>query len=52
MSGKIYDLLSSGPKLCMCTIQRIEENEDQLQLPIKYFDDIKNMENTLKDQLI
>jgi hypothetical protein len=52
MSGKIYDLLSSRPKLCICTIQRIEENEDQLQLPIEYFDDIKNMENTLKDQLI
>ncbi len=52
MSGKIDDLLSSRPELCICTIQRIEENEDQLQLPIEYFDHIKNMENTLKDQLI
>lgn len=49
ISAKLDDLLNSRPKPCICTIQRIEENEDQFQLPMDSFDHIENMENTLRD---
>ena len=52
ISSKLDDLLSSRPKPCICTIQRIEENEDQFQLPMDSFDHIENIENTLRDNLI
>lgn len=49
ISAKLDDLLNSRPKPCICTIQRIEENEDQFQLPMDSFNHIENMENTLRD---
>ena len=49
ISSKLDDLLSSRPKPCICTIQRIEENEDQFQLQKDSFDYIENIENTLRD---
>ena len=49
ISAKLDDLLNSRPKPCICTIQRIEENEGQFQLPMDSFDHIENMENTLRD---
>nr|CAH0098819.1 unnamed protein product [Daphnia galeata] len=50
--AKLDDLLSSRPKPCICTIQRIVENENQFQLPMDSFDHIENIENTLRDNLI
>jgi hypothetical protein len=48
ISSKLDDLLSSRPKPCICTIQRIEETEDdQIQLPMDILDE--NMEKTLRD---
>ncbi|KAI9556075.1 hypothetical protein GHT06_018642 [Daphnia sinensis] len=37
MSAKITDLLESRPKPCICTIQRIEDNEEQFNLPMESF---------------
>ena len=51
ISSKLDDLLSSRPKPCICTIQRIEETEDdQIQLPMDILDE--NMEKTLRDNLL
>lgn len=50
ITGKIDDLLDSRPKPCICTIQRIEENEQQFLLPLDSFDAIQRLENSMKDQ--
>ncbi|KAK4006374.1 hypothetical protein OUZ56_011527 [Daphnia magna] len=50
MTAKIDDLLDSRPKPCICTIQRIEENEQQFLLPLDSFDAIEHLENSMKDQ--
>ncbi|XP_045023919.1 uncharacterized protein LOC123471184 [Daphnia magna] len=50
MTAKIDDLLDSRPKPCICTIQRIEENEQQLLLHLDSFDAIEHLENSMKDQ--
>ena len=50
MTAKIDDLLSSRPKLCICTIQRMDENEGQFTLPLDSFEAIAHLENSMKDQ--
>ncbi|XP_045036742.1 uncharacterized protein LOC123477452 [Daphnia magna] len=50
MTAKIDDLLDSRPKPCICTIQRIEENEQQFLLHLDSFDAIEHLENSMKDQ--
>ncbi|KAI9562439.1 hypothetical protein GHT06_009869 [Daphnia sinensis] len=50
MTAKIDDLLDSRPKPFICTIQRIEENEQQFLWPLDSFDAIEHLENSMKDQ--
>jgi hypothetical protein len=50
MKAKIDDLLSSKPKPCICTIQRMDENEDQFTLHLDSFEAIAHLENSMKDQ--
>ncbi|XP_057380467.1 uncharacterized protein LOC130702870 [Daphnia carinata] len=50
MTAKIDDLLASRPKPCICTMQRMEENEEQFTLPMDSFGAIEEMEKTLSDQ--
>ncbi|XP_045032086.1 uncharacterized protein LOC123474223 [Daphnia magna] len=50
MTAKIDDILDSRPKPCICTIQRIEENEQQFLLHLDSFDAIEHLENSMKDQ--
>ncbi|XP_045034789.1 uncharacterized protein LOC123475809 [Daphnia magna] len=50
MSAKIDDLLESRPKPCICTIQRMEDNEEQFNLPMESFAAVEDMEKTMGDQ--
>jgi hypothetical protein len=50
MTTKIDDLLDSRPKPCICTIQTIEENEQQFLLPLDLFDAIEHLENSMKEK--
>ncbi|KAK4007286.1 hypothetical protein OUZ56_012446 [Daphnia magna] len=50
ISAKIDDLLESRPKPCICTIQRMEDNEEQFHLPMESFAAVEDMEKTMGDQ--